>query len=61
MGKIFHSPFNFPQNRVLLVSYFGYICDMMSMVFFYQSIKCDLRDFPGQIIMEIHYEITDCR
>ena len=33
MGKIFHPVLNFSQRCVLLVSYFGYNCGMMGVIF----------------------------
>ena len=48
MGKIFYQTLNFPQNKLVLVSYFGYNCVMMYLIF-RQSITYELRDFPDKI------------
>lgn len=36
MGKIFYQALNFPQNELVLVSYFGYNCGMINEMIFYQ-------------------------
>ena len=73
MGKIFHWTFKIPQKKALLVSYFGYNCGMMNVVFFINlsimTSGVSRTKYNGDITvqyllnsyMEIYYEITNRR